>query len=286
MTPAWSSGLLADGHALADQKPAPMRQRGPMRAPSPMTSPRADLDLLGHLRFRGITAVGWIPGVKAGGGWNRATARAKAVRGSATRITVRPPGLGKSGGTIRQPAAEASEPAAPPCDCPRRPDRKRRRSPAGPRRSVPSRRRPRTWRPGIRPAPARAPRRPPACLYHTNLCPWTLPPVAPTARVHPEAWIGPQTVVGEYVPSSRPTCASGRVLPPRTVRAHQALDHAGRLQRNLRRHGAGHRSARQGLHRRAQLPPHRPPQQDPRALHHLARHAPESVTESATATSS
>ena len=68
-------------------------------------------------------------------------------------------------------------------------------------------------------------------------------------------------------------CGDRRRLPPRALRLCEALDHARRGQRNLRRHGARHRSARQELHRRAQLSADRESQQDPRALHDLARHA-------------
>src|SRR5258708_27841512 len=74
--------------------PAPMIACGPMDAEGSTTASSAN------------TAVGCAPGTIAGAGQSDATARAKAARGFADRISVRP--AGNSLGTMRQPAFDAS----------------------------------------------------------------------------------------------------------------------------------------------------------------------------------
>src|SRR5271165_805361 len=88
------------------EHPAPIRVRGPTRLSEPIEA-CGPIDAEGSTKAsRAMTALSCAPGAVAGLGYNAATARAKAARGSCDRITVRP--AGKSSGTIRHPACDCS----------------------------------------------------------------------------------------------------------------------------------------------------------------------------------
>src|SRR5579864_8860243 len=87
------------------EQPAAMAVPGPMReAPPTVTYGPRDAEASTTASCDTI-AVACSPGVTAGFGYNAATTRAKAARGSAARINVRP--AGNSTGTIRQPALDS-----------------------------------------------------------------------------------------------------------------------------------------------------------------------------------
>ena len=101
---------------LPIEQPAPMRQRAPMRgarADAHLRSDRnirADIGAFADHRRRVDAGFRRLRGMK------RARARARTPsRGSAARISGAPVGIRKSGGTIRQPAAETPRLVAPPC---------------------------------------------------------------------------------------------------------------------------------------------------------------------------
>ena len=70
-------------------EPAPMLEAIPIREPLPMTTCDPIFTSAPRSTPAPITAVGWMAGFSSCVGWKRLSTRANAVRGAATRITVR-----------------------------------------------------------------------------------------------------------------------------------------------------------------------------------------------------